>query len=206
MKAAPRPPRKGSRHPLLMYRRTMDRVWKYTLALGLILTAATWPPLLRETEILGISSRTWILITALISFFVMGFAFFARYFAYAQARENALLLATPFLRLKISYRRIRSLHPVLIQQLFPPGDSNWAQRSYLEPFYGLTALVVELHSYPINPILLRLFLPKSMFYPRTAGLVLMVKDWMKLSTEFDSLRGAWLQSQGARQRASRTQR
>ena len=204
MKGTFKPSRKGTRHPLLMYRRMMDRVWKYTLVLGVLLAAATRWPLLRERDIFGWSSSIWIMAAALLSLIVCGFAFLSRYMAYVQARENALMLYTPFLRLKISYRRIRSVHPVLLQQLFPPDKSRWSQRTFLEPFYGLTALVVELRDYPMNPILLRLFLPAQMFSPRSAGFVLMVKDWMKLSTEFDSLHGAWLQHQGTRQRVARS--
>jgi hypothetical protein len=186
-----------------MYRRTMDRVWKYTLALTIVLIVVTWWPLLREREIFGLSSDVWIMVTAVLAFFLFLFSFLTRYMAYVQARENTLNVVTPFLRLKISYRRIRSVHPVLLQQLFPPEQAKWAERSYLEPFYGLTALVVDLYGFPMNPWLLRLFLPGQMFSPRSTGLVLMVKDWMKLSTEFDSLHGAWLQTQGARQRANR---
>jgi hypothetical protein len=203
MKGMPKPARKGTRHPLLMYRRMMDRVWKYTLVLGIVLAAAARWPLLRERDIFGWSSNIWITVTALLSFIICGFAFFTRFMAYVQARESALMLYTPFLRLKISYRRIRSVHPVLLQQLFPPDKSSWAQQNFLEPFYGLTALVVDLRGYPMDPVLLRLFLPGQMFSPRSTGFVLMVKDWMKLSTEFDSLHGAWLQNLGARQRASR---
>jgi len=203
MKGKFKPSRKGTRHPLLMYRRMMDRVWKYTLVLGLVLAAATRWQLLRERDIFGWSSNIWIFSAAALSLIVCGFAFVTRYMAYVQVREDALRLYTPFLRLKISYRRIRSVHPALMQQLFPPEKSNWSQRSFLEPFYGLTALVVELRGYPMDPALLRLFLPGQMFSPRSQGFVIMVKDWMKFSTEFDSLHGAWLQNQGTRQRTGR---
>ncbi|MCC7130004.1 MAG: hypothetical protein IT297_06340 [Anaerolineae bacterium] len=203
MKGTFKPSRKGTRHPLLMYRRMMDRVWKYTLVLGLVLAVATRWHLLRERDIFGWSSNIWIFAAAALSLIVCIFAFVTRYMAYVQVREDALRLYTPFLRLKISYRRIRSVHPVLLQQLFPPEKSTWAQRSFIEPFYGLTALVVELRGYPMDPNLLRLFLPKQMFSPRSPGFVIMVKDWMKFSTEFDSLHGAWLQNQGMRQQTGK---
>jgi hypothetical protein len=118
--------------------------------------------------------------------------------AYLQIYSNYLSVVTPFLRLKISFRRVRSIHPTLVQQLFPPNESSWSQRSFLEPFYGKTAVVVELTDYPMNPALLRLFLPAQMFSPHFIGLVFLVPDWMKLSTELDSVYGAWLQGQGGR--------
>jgi len=188
----------SDRHPLLLYRRTMDRVWILTLLLGLLLIA-TWKwTLVNETIILGISSNIWLLAAAVVSLVLSAFAFLARYVAYLQVFSNYLRVVTPFLRFKISFRRVRSTHPTLVQQLFPPGESSWAQRSFLEPFYGKTAVVVELSAFPMNPALLRLFLPAQMFSPHSTGLVFLVPDWMKLSTEFDSFYGAWLQAQGVR--------
>jgi len=102
---------------------------------------------------------------------------------------------TPFLRLNISFRRMRSAHPALLQQLFPPQSAKWAQRRFLEPFYGKTVLVIELKGYPLSPFLLRLFLPEQMFSTRSEGLVILTDDWMKFSTELDSMHGNWLQAQ-----------
>jgi len=195
--------KKGSRHPLLMYRRTMDRVWKYTLLLGVLLIAVGWWSLIPETEILGLSSDIWLFLSALLALMISFFAFFGRFFAYVRAGDSYIHIVTPFLRFKISYRRMLSVHPVLVQQLFAPQESNWSQRAFLEPYYGQTVLVVEMRGYPLDPTILRLFLPRQMFSPRSTGLVLLISDWMKLSTEIDSLHGAWLQTQGARQRASR---
>jgi hypothetical protein len=173
------------------------------LVLGLLLAAGGLLPLIRESELLGLKSDTWLLMAAFLAFGLCLFAFLSRLFAYVQVREGYLLVATMFLRLKISYRRLLSLHPVLLQQLFPPEALSWAQRNYLEPFYGKTALVVQLRAYPMAPAFLRFFLPAQMFSPRSTGIVLLVSDWMKLSTEFDSIHGAWLQTQGARMRSDR---
>jgi hypothetical protein len=109
-----------------------------------------------------------------------------------------LLIATPFLRLRVSYQRIQSLRPMLVQQVFPPDRLTWTQRGFIEAFYGKTALVVDLLSFPINPRLLKLFLPDAMFARDRKGLVLMAPDWMKLSTEIDSFYGNWLQGQRRR--------
>jgi hypothetical protein len=65
----------------------------------------------------------------------------------------------------------------------------------LDPFYGRTAVVVELSDYPMNPRIMRFFLAPQMFSPRSKGLVFLVPDWMAFSTELDSFWGAWLQSQ-----------
>lgn len=183
----------GGRHPLLLYRRTMDRIWKSTLFLGLIVAAAAGFSLIRETSIFGFSSNVWLFAIAIVAIVLSVFSFFARYMSYIQAHKSHLVIVTPFLRLKISYKRLRSVQPVLVQQLFPKGGSSWSQRSFLEPLYGKTALVMELRSYPLSPALLKLFLPAQMFSPRSTGFVIIIPDWMKFSTELDSLRGTWMQ-------------
>ena len=188
----------SGRYPLLLYRRTMDRVWVLALLLGLLLIAVAGWALVNETMIFGVSSNIWLFAAAIVALVLSVFAFMARFVAYLQVFSNYLSVVTPFLRLKISFRRVRSVYPTLIQQLFPPQGSSWSQRSFLEPFYGKTAVVVELIDYPINPALLRLFLPAQMFSPQLPGLVFLVPDWLKLSTELDSFYGAWLQAQGGR--------
>jgi hypothetical protein len=194
--------KKGVRHPLLFYRRTMDRVCEYTLILGIFLGVAGGWPLLKETYIWGINSNIWLLGIALFSFAICIFAFLTRLVAYVQVTTNTLNVVTPFMRLKISYRRIQSFHPVLIQQIFPSEKLSWAERSYLSAFNGKTALMVELHGYPIDPAILRIFWTAQMFSPQSTGLVLLVSDWMELSTEFDSFYGSWMQGQGQRGKPS----
>ncbi|MEW5871994.1 MAG: hypothetical protein AB1894_22180 [Chloroflexota bacterium] len=185
----------GSRHPLLFYRRTMDRVWKITFVLGLVLAAVWRWSLLGETMILGISSRVWFLAIAALSFFLSAFAFMSRFKAYVQVHRDYLSVVTPFLGFRVSYRRMRTAYPVLLQQLFPPNEARRAERQYLEPFYGKTVIVVEMRGFPIDPRLLKLFLPSQMFSPRANGLVFLVPDWMGFSTELDSFHGTWMQAQ-----------
>ena len=188
-------PRAGGRHPLLFYRRTMDRIWKATLALGILLIAVSAFSLVEPTQLLGMSSDAWLFVAAAVALALSIFAFFARLVAYVQALPDSLKIVTPFLRFHISYQRMRSVRPTLTQQVFPPEKSSWSQRSFLEPFYGKTVLVVDLKSFPIRPGLLKLFLPDSMFARSTTGLVLMVPDWMQLSTDIDTFRGTWLQKE-----------
>ncbi|MBN2547535.1 MAG: hypothetical protein JXB15_00135 [Anaerolineales bacterium] len=187
--------RQGHRHPLLLYRRTMDRIWPYTLVLGLLLLAAYLFALVDKSAWLNISSDVLLLVGAVVALILCAFAFVSRFMAYVQVFSDHLRLVTPFLRTNISFRRVRSIHPVLMQQLFPPKESKWAQRRFLEAFYGKTVVVVELRSYPMDPSMLKLFLPTAMFSPQATGLVFVVPDWMKFSTELDSMFGTWLQVQ-----------
>jgi hypothetical protein len=182
----------GKRHYLLIYQRMMDRLWAATLVLGLLVIAMWyWAgdiyPLLPEPFDTLILAAGTVLVTLALLMFLM------RRMAYVQAHTDHLRVATPFIRLKISYRRIRTTHPVEFHQLFPPSKARWADRRLLAPFYGKTVLVVALTEFPIRRSILNLFLPRVMFSTQAKGLVLVVKDWMALSTEMESYMGAWLQ-------------
>lgn len=193
----------GERHPLLFYRRTMDRLWRSTFILAVVLLVA-WGWRLVNTEgvyyILSIDS--WLLLCAILAFGISFFAFVSRFFAYVQARGKYLHIVTPFLRINVSYRRLLSVRPLLIQQIFPKDESKWAERKFLEPFYGKTALIVEMRDYPENPAILKLFFPSQMFSKQVTGFVLLVPDWMKFSMELDSYRGSSQQEEKSRERAS----
>ncbi len=188
----------GKRQTLLMYRRTVDRMFFATLLLGLLLLLISLYPLLGGVGILSQRIQAIISVSAAVVLTLSVFAFLARFRAYVQVDQNHLSLVTPLIHLNISYLRLRSAHPALIQQLFPANESGWARRSYLRPFYGKTAIVVELNKYPLDPVLLRLFFTKEMFSPQNRGFVLLVPDWMRFSTELDTLHGKWLGGQNTK--------
>lgn len=185
----------GKRYPLLIYQRTMDRLWQPTLALGLLLAAIWALAWFTPIAILQPGSEMWLFAGAAGCLAFALFAFLARRVAYLQLHHDHLRLVTPFLRLNISYRRIRSVRSADFTQLFPPQKSGWAERSFLEPYYGRTVIVVELSAYPLPKGLLRFFLAPQMFSRQVTGLVLIVPDWMNFSAELDSLVDAWRRSQ-----------
>lgn len=191
-------PKAGHRHTLLMYRRTMDRLMRRTLAFGVLLLALwVWSQYL-PGPIIFPGEELWYLIGGGFALVFSIFAFFTRFFAYIQACHDHLLLVTPFLRLRISYRRVLSVHPADFHKLVPPENLNWAEERYLSHFYGQTALVVELKAYPMSLRTLRLFLPRAMFSRHTQAMIFLVPDWMALSTEIDVFRGRWQQARGRR--------
>jgi hypothetical protein len=186
----------GSRHPLLPYRRSIGRLLPATLLAGLLLALLWGWEFFGSDPILTPEGDFWLLLSAagMLGFTLL--AFLGRFLAYAQPRRDHLLVATPFFRLRVSYRRVRSVHPAGLAQLFPPDRLSGPQRSALSPFYGMTAVVVELNSLPLSPELIRLFLGFHVLYRQATGLVLIVPDWIQFSTEMDSLLGAWQQTQG----------
>jgi len=99
-----------------------------------------------------------------------------------------LKLVTPFMRLNISYKRIRKTTTTEMHYLFPfKGLSGWMQDIF-EPLAGKTAMVIELNGYPISPVMLRFFLSRFFFKDKTPHLVILVKDWMRFSSELESMR------------------
>jgi hypothetical protein len=190
----------GNRYPLLLYRRVMSRLWAAALVLGILLLVAWGWEWFYPTPLLEGGDNIWLAVAGLVSLAFALFAFFGRNMAYVQPRRDHLRLVTPFLRLNISYRRVRNSHPAEFTQLFPPNEASWAQRNLLDPFYGKTSVVVELTAFPMNPRLLRFFLAPQMFSPHSKGLVFLVPDWMEFSTDLDSFHGAWMQTQKRAQR------
>jgi hypothetical protein len=72
--------------------------------------------------------------------------------------------------------------------LFPPKEMSGWMKDIFAPLASQTAIVLELKSYPISPVLLRMFLSKFFFKDKTPHFVILVKDWMGLSSEMESFR------------------
>ena len=182
-----------------MYRRMMDRLWGPTLTLGLLMLALwIWSDFFFPS--LPTIYVVMLLAGAVFTLAFSVFAILARTMAYVQPFPDHLRVVTPFLRLKISYRRLRSTHPTEFFRLFPASKASWAEHRYMEPFYDRTAVVVEFTQFPVNPRFLRMFLLPQMFSPQATALVFVVQDWMGLSTEIDSLISTWKQNQSISQK------
>jgi len=111
-----------------------------------------------------------------------------RQIAYIQAFPGYIKLVTPFMRVNISYKRLVKTTTTEMKQLFPPKSMSGWIRDIFAPLASKTAIVLELKSYPVPPAVLRMFLSRFFFKDKTPHLVILVKDWMKLSAEIDSFR------------------
>lgn len=150
---------------LLAYSEYIDPVWRY------------------------LPSR-WLLLAGIgvVAILVGIFFLIIRPIAYVQPLPGYLKIVTPFLRFNISYKRIHKTTTVEMHYLFPPKSMSWWVRDIFDPLAGMTAIVIELKGYPISPTVLRMFLSRFFFKDKTPHLVLLVKDWMRLSMEIDSFR------------------
>jgi hypothetical protein len=172
-----------------MYTRMLDRWWPALVCLGLALFALAWP---FYNDLYGRLTEPWrwrtlIVLGAgviLVAFLMLAF----RKGAYVQPMADHLRLVTPFLRMNVSYRRIRRTTTANVSTLFPRRRLSALRRDIIEPFLGDTAVIVELNALPLPAASLRLFLSPFFFKDETPHLVLLIRDWMRLSTELDSLR------------------
>jgi hypothetical protein len=188
----------GKKYRLLLYEHMLDRWWPTVFALGLAIflyVGILWGaeqylpahmsasvPRLSNDNILFLSAVGGIVI--LFSIFLFGL----RKMAYMQLFSDHFKLVTPFLRLKISYKRVHHTTTTQVSQLFPPQKMSGQQRDVIAPISGNTAIIIHLTSYPLSRSILRFFLSPFFFYDKTPHFVLLVDDWMGLNRELESRR------------------
>ena len=192
----------GRRHRLILYTYMLNHWWRLTLWIGMLLLALTaglriLSLKLPQFHFLLESDKTiWAVAGAgvyavLLSIFLV----IISKSAYVQPLTTHLRLITPFLRMNISYRRIRRASSVEMKHLFPIfGYKGWRRRLML-PMAGQTAIVLEMHGWPLPHWVLNLFLSPFFFPDNSSRLALLVPKWMEFSLEMESFRSAWLESQ-----------
>jgi hypothetical protein len=188
----------GKKYRLLLYEHMLNRWWPATLWLALIplinvgvLWSAQWyftNPADNPLPVLSDQEAIILFIIAGVAFLFTIFLLIARKMAYIQLFADHMLLATPFMRLKISYKRIQRSTTTQVAQLFPPKSMSGHKREIIGPISGNTAIVLHLKSYPMPRSSMKLFLSPFFFYDQTPHFVLVVEDWMKFSTELESRR------------------
>lgn len=190
----------GRRYHLVIYSHMLNRWWPATLALSIGLFGVAWgvsftpegraQPYL-VTAIAGLGG---------LAFFFTLFLFILRRAAYVRPFPTYLRLVTPFLRINISYKRFRGTTTSEMRALFPPTSLSSWRREIIAPLSSMTAIVINLNGYPVSPTLLRWFLSPFFFKDKTPHLVILVKDWLRFSSELDSMRLSSKQTPKARPR------
>jgi hypothetical protein len=177
----------GRKYPLVVYRHMLSRWWTPMIAIGLGMFALAYS---EYTDPVGRLLLDWQLAIAvgLLSILVGIFFWVIRYFAYVQPYPTYLKFVTPFIRINISYKRIKKTTSTEMRYLFSlKRMSGWVQEIF-SPLATNTAIVIELTGYPVSPVLLRLCLSRFFFKDKTPHLVILVKDWMRFSSELESMR------------------
>lgn len=190
--------RGGKKYRLLLYEHLLDGWWPTAITLSLaifIYVGALWgaawyfnAPGENPLPVLSEESTTILLVTGVIVFVLGVVLMILRKMAYAQLFSDHMKIATPFLRLNISYKRIQLTTTTQVSNLFPPKSMSGRKREIIAPISDHTAIIVHLKSYPLPRAMLKLFLSPFFFYDKTPHLVLMVDDWMGFSGELESRR------------------
>ena len=180
--------RGGTKFPLIVYKHLLNRWWTPMFAMGLGMFGIAYG---QYMEPLGpFLPMSWMPLVAIGVLAIMIGIFFLiiRQIAYVQAVPGYLKLVTPFLRLNISYKRIHKTTTTEMKLLFPPKSMSGWMRDIFAPLANQTALIIELKGYPISPVILRMFLSRFFFKDKTPHFVILVKDWIRFSSELESMR------------------
>ena len=201
-----RPKTAGKRHPLIVYRRMMTRILRAAVLLDITLWAVYYQARLGRVLAFFPPRDLILLFCAAIGLVVVMLVMVARLRGFVQARMGYLVIVTGILTLKISYRRVLSARPVDFGQLYSPAGMKWADKNFLQPYFGKTILAIITKGYPVSPRVLRLFFPKFFIHPKDTGFLLIIEDWMGLSTEIDQLMNAWREKRGPKRSRGSTLR
>ena len=178
----------GQRYPLIIYEHTLKRWYPATFTLGLAGFVFWWfLPIIMPDK-----GENWVdsvmfyasIGAILLTFFFMGIS----KMAYVRPYQDYLRLATPFLRMKISYKRFHKTTTAEMRALFPSSTLSPWLREQMAPIMQKTAIVIELKSFPLPYPILRLFLSPFFFKDKTPHFVLLVDKWLRFSSELESFR------------------
>jgi hypothetical protein len=181
----------GKRYPLLVYTRMMDRWWPPIFWIGAALLALAWW-LYQDLYTRLTQPWKWMTLGGVGALAILAAVLMLalRKSAYVRAFSDHLLVATPLLRMNISYRRIRRTSTASMGALFPPSGMRGLKRDTVGPLLKLTAVVVDLNALPMPRATLRFFLSPFFFKDQTPHIVLLVQNWMAFSTELESMRAS----------------
>jgi hypothetical protein len=187
-------PRKPKRYPLPLYERMLKRWISATFWIAVFVTgfgAAAWffAPQLSDFNV-------YLLLGAgAVAFLITLILFLIRKSAYLQLYPDDLRLVTPFMRVKVGYRRIQRTYTADMSNLFPPKKVRGLRREILSPYIKNTAIVANLSAYPMAPWILHAFLSYFFFIPKDKSphFILLVDNWLDFSTDLESCRAAAIQ-------------
>ena len=173
------------RYPLIIYSRMINLWWPAILVLGLSLIGLA---LLLYSR--GVEQWRWLGMASVggLNVFIGLLLRILNTSAFVQVFKDHLRLATPFLRLKISYKRILRTYSTNLSELFPPKSLSKWQAEIIQPVASQPVIVIELNALPLSQSALRLFLSPLFFKDKTPHLIILVKDWMHFSAELESMR------------------
>lgn len=183
--------RPKDRFPLLLYKRLIGRQRIPSLLLSIIFLwlwagvrtgRYSWP----DSLIADLMLPVGLLCLAFFLFTLIG-----PRAAFAQPREDHLLLQTPIFRIKIKFEHIKNTRPIKMGKVFYPTGLSAGRRHFLSKYLGHTGLSIDLVDHPRFMFLLRLFFHHFTFSPDVPGFIILVEDWIRFSQLLSSKIDSW---------------
>lgn len=184
------------RYPLLLYRE-----WMRPLRLPLFLLAFTLVVLYLvafvgrlpiERTMLGPIPYPLLALAALAIAVLWGIVRSLPNAAFVECRPEYLLVQIAWLRLIVSYTRVRSTRTVQHRQIHPPAQQVRALRALAARMANQECVVLELSSYPMAYSLLRALAHPFFFIGEEPGFLFAVEEWMGLGRDVEATRSSWL--------------
>jgi hypothetical protein len=179
----------NKRYPLLLYREWIRPLSLPLLAIAVVLAAVwafTLTGLLPEHMAASVPAQSPLLGTAALAAFLLWlFVLRLPRAAYVQCLSEYFLLQLGFLRLIVSYSRVRTTRSVLHRQIHPPESQPRSRRTLARRMAGRQCVAVELTSYPMAFFLLRALTHPFLFLGEQPGFLFAVEDWMGLDREVE---------------------
>jgi hypothetical protein len=193
----------NKRHQFLIYDRLVGRYrgTSFFIAIGYLVI---WYLKRTNTFTLGLpGTPTDLLVGALAAVGLWFLSSFLPPFAYVQPRDDHIRVQTPLMRVKIPYQEIETTRPIAPAKIYPSRWLRGSRRSTIAALQSHTAIIIDMKSYPRPRFIMRIFFDRLFFSPEHMGMVLIVEDWIGLSSQISSKVDAWrMQRTDIRQRFS----
>jgi hypothetical protein len=186
-----KPKTTAARHPLLVYYNLGRRYRPPGVLLFLMGSFLFLPSFFSELRNDAVEPGALAGVGAVLVLVGIAFGLFSRLAkrrAYVQCRPDLLEIHTPFYRVLVSYRRVKTVQSVQVLQLFPRNSLKGIGKPLMIPLMGMTALEVEVSSWPASRRKLQRFLSRYLFSPRVQGWVFIVPNYSLLMREIEDRR------------------
>jgi hypothetical protein len=177
------------RHPLLVYYNLGKRYRPPGILLIFLGVFSFLPSFISELDNDLIDPKPLAIAGGVLVLVGIAFMLFARlaiHRSYVQCDPEVLVIRTPFARTYVSYRRIKQTQPVQVSQIFPRDSLKGMGKPLMRPLLAMTAVEVQMKSWPASKRRLQRFFSRYMFSARSEGWLFIVPNYAALIRQLDA--------------------
>lgn len=183
------PAQDRSRHPLLVYHNLGRRYRPPALLLMFMGFVALLPSAIEELQNDTVDPDALAMVGLVVILTGVGmwlFSVLAMERSYVEVRPEVLVVRGPFRQTMISYHRIRLAQPVQVSQLYPKKSLKGMGRPLVRPLLALTAVEVQMQSWPEPKERLMRRYGRYLFSPRADAWLFIVPAYSALIRQIDA--------------------